>query len=182
MEFRLNLASRSYLDRRTTRRWLLFIGGIAALLLAVNLGYGYFNLLQLRRVNAHLAEIDSQVMGQRSETAAAFTPENLEKVKARILAANQILADEHFHWTALLARLEELLPDDVAIRTLKPNFRDRSLQVTALARDTAALTELLDSLLSSPDMSQAYLHNQSAVMQPEGGEVVQFSLTIKEAF
>jgi len=182
MEFRLNLASRSYLDRRTARRWLLLVGGFAGLLLAVHLVYGYVNLQQLSRVNARLAEIDAKTMAQRSETAVAFTPESLAKVKARIVAANQLLADEHFRWTALLTRLEELLPEDVAIRSLKPNFRDRSLQVTALARDNAALTALLDSLLDSTDMSQAYLLNQSTALQPDGSEVVQFSLIIKEAF
>jgi type IV pilus assembly protein PilN len=182
MEFRLNLASRSYLDRRSVRRWLLLVGGVAALLLAVHLAYGYFNLQQLQRVDAHLAEIDARMMAQRSETAVAFTPENLARVKARIVVANQLLADDHFRWSVLLTRLEALLPDDVAVQSLKPNFRDRSLQVTASARDTMALTTLLDSLLTSPDMNQAYLLNQSTAVQPDGGEVVRFSLVIKEAF
>ena len=74
------------------------------------------------------------------------------------------------------------LPEDVAIRTLQPNYRDRSLQITAVARDTGAMSKLLDALLDSADMHQVFLLNQAASEQPDGGSVVQFSIVIREAF
>jgi type IV pilus assembly protein PilN len=182
MEFRLNLASQSYLDRRTVRRWLLLVGGFAALLLVVNLGYGYFNVQQLNQVDAHLAELDAKLMAQRSDTSVAFTPESLARLKKQIDDANQIIAADRFRWTALLTRLETLLPDDVAIRSVKPNYRDRSLQITAVARDTVAMTTLLDKLLASEDLNQVYLSSQSQTVLQDGEEVLQFALVIKGAF
>ena len=131
MEFRLNLASRVYLDRRSVRRWLLLVGGLLALFLASSLLYAYSNFAQLRLVDS---------------------------------------------------RLEKLLPDDVAIRSLQPNYRDHSLHITAVARDTAAMTGLLDALLASADMQQAFLLNQSPGEQPDGESVVQFTIVIREAF
>jgi len=45
-----------------------------------------------------------------------------------------------------------------------------------------AMTELLDALLVSPEMNQAYLLNQALAEQADGETVVQFSVVIKEAF
>jgi len=182
MHFRLNLASRTYLDRRSTRRWLLLIIGLLGVLLAVNLLYSWRNLQQMRQVNSRLMEIEGKVAAQRSSTATTYTPEEFNRVMAEVSSANKMIDADQFRWSKLLGRLEELLPDKVAIRSLKPNYKDRSLQVAAVARDTAAMTELLDTLLTSADMSQVYLLNQTLADQPDGETEVSFSIVIREAF
>jgi len=182
MEFRLNLASRVYLDRRSVQRWLLLVGGLLTLLLASSLLYAYRNFEQLRLVDSRLAEIDARLTAQRGRVTIAYTPENFARVMGEIGAANQIIAADQFRWTVLLGRFEKLLPDDVAIRALQPNYKDRSLQITAVARDTAAMTGLLDALLASADMKQAFLLKQASSEQPDGELVVEFSVVIREAF
>jgi Tfp pilus assembly protein PilN len=183
MELRLNLASRAYLDRRTVRRWLLLIGLLALLLLVANLIYGTVYLQQLNQVDARMAELDAKLVAQRSEKATAFSPESHARVMAQIEFDNQIITDDHFRWTALLSRFEEILPDSVAIRSIKPNYRDHSLQITGVARDTEALTELLDHLLASEDMHNTYLLSQGLTAQAGGGEeLLQFSLNIQGVF
>ena len=182
MEFRINLASRVYLDRRSARRWLLLLSGLLALVLTSSLLYAYRNIEQLQVVDSRLAEIDSRLVAQRGQTASAYTPASFARVMGEVEAANQLIAADQFRWTALLGRLEELLPADVAILSLQPNYRDRSLQITAVARDTAALTALLDALLASPDMQQAFLLNQATSAQSDSEPVVQFSIVIREAF
>jgi Tfp pilus assembly protein PilN len=182
MQFNINLASRNFLDRRSVRRWLSLISVLAMLLLMVNVGYAYISLQQLKRIDALLAELDTKLLAQRSETAVSYSPANLVKVMAEIEAANEIIAADRFRWTSLLSRLEQLLPDEVAVRSLTPNYRDRSLQVSAAAIDVKAMTEFLDNLLSSSDLKQAYLLSQSPVQQQESEVGVQFTLVIKEAF
>lgn len=182
MELRLNLASRFYLDRRSVRRWLLLLGGLLSLWLAIDLLYGYRYWQQWRQVDMHLAEIDSRLAKARGVAVSDFTPEKLARVREQIGAANQIIAADQFRWTALLSRLEVLLPDDVAIRSLKPDYAKRSLQLSLVARDMAAMTELLDALLNSEDMAHVFLASQTLNTQAEGESVVQFSLTIQEAF
>lgn len=182
MHFRLNLASRVYLDRHSVRRWLLLLAGLLALLLAVNLLYAWRNLQQLRQVDARLAEIEGKHASRRGSATVAYTPESFARVMREIAAANKIIEADQFRWSGLLGRLEELLPADVAIRTLKPDYKERSLQITAVARDTAGMTELLDTLLASTDMNQAYLLNQAIDEQADGESVVSFSIQIREAF
>lgn len=182
MLLHLNLASRGYLDRRSVRRWLLLIGGLLVLLLAINALYAWRNLQQLRLVDGRLIEIEGKLASQRGAVTTDYTPENFARIMKQIGAANKLIEADQFRWSGLLGRFEELLPDDVAVRSLKPNYKERSLQITAVARDTSAMTELLDSLLESTDMNQAYLLNQSVAEQPDGEPVVSFSVVIREAF
>ena len=156
MELQLNLASRFYLDRRSVRRWLLLLGVLLTLWLAVDLLYGYRCLQQWQQAGAYLSEIDKRLARERGI--------------------------DQFRWTALLSRLEALLPEDVAIQSLRPDYGKRSLQLNLVARDTAAMTELLDTMLNSEDMSQVFLSSQSQTSQESGESLVQFSLTIQEAF
>ena len=182
MEFRLNLASRDYLDRRSVRRWLLLIGGLLGVLLAVNLLYGYRYLQQMRLVDVQLAEINGKLAAQHGRTPSTYTPERFAQVMGQVAAANQIIDADQFRWTTLLGRFEELLPEEVGIRSLEPNYQDRSLQVSAVASDMTAMTELLDALLASADMNQVYLLNQAQAVQANGETIVQFSVVIREAF
>jgi Tfp pilus assembly protein PilN len=182
MELRLNLASRFYLDRRSVRRWLLLLGTLLALWLAVDLLYGYRYLQQWWQAGRYLEEIDSRLVQERGVEVSSYTPEQFARVKEQIGIANQIIAADQFRWTALLSRFEALLPDSVAIRSLKPDYAKRTLQLSLVARDTAAMTELLDTLLNSEDMAQVFLSSQAQSGQAEGDSVVQFSLTIQEAF
>jgi len=182
MEFRLNLATRVYLDRRSVRHWLLLIGGLLSVLLTVNLFFGYRHWQQLRLVDSQTAEIVSQLAAQRGQTPSAYSPERFARVMDQVGAANRLIDADQFRWTALFGRFEELLPDKVAIRSLQPNFRDRTLQISLVARDMTAMTELLDALLISTDMSQAFLQNQSLAEQADGESVIQFSVVIREAF
>jgi type IV pilus assembly protein PilN len=182
MHFRLNLASRVYLDRRSTRRWLLLGGGLLALLLAVNLLYSLRNIQQLRQVDALLAESESKLASRRGSASTNYSPERFAQVMDQIGTANKIIEADQFRWSVLLGRVEELLPEEVAIRTLTPDFKERSLQISAVARDTTAMTALLDALLSSPDMKQAYLLDQSWDNPANGEPVVSFSIVVLEAF
>lgn len=182
MHFRLNLASRVYLDRRSVRRWLLLCGGLLALVLAVNLLYSLRNFQQLRQVNGHLAEIESKLASQRGSASTKYTPESFARVMAEIGSANKIIEADQFRWSVLLGRFEELLPEGVAIHSLAPDFKERSLEIKAVARDTAAMTALLDVLLSSPDMKRVYLSEQSWDAPANGEPVMSFSIVILEAF
>ena len=182
MHFRLNLASRVYLDRRSVRRWLLLIGGMLALLLAINLLYALRNIQQLRLVDERLAEIEGKLTAQRGRNATPYTPDNFRRVMEEIGAANRIIAADQYRWTQLLSRLETLVPDDVAIRSLRPNYKDRSLQITAVARDTRAMTDLLDAFLKADDFGEVYLLNQAASEDDNGDSLVSFSIVIQEAF
>ena len=184
MEIKLNLASKLYLNRQRVRFWLLLTCAFMLLLLVLNCFYGYQNWRQLRLLESHFQELGGQVSGVQGDSSG-YTPDKYAEVKSEVALENEIVAADQFRWTTLLSRFEELLPADVSIRTIQPNFKERSVQLSCLARDVSAMTRFVDSLLTSDDLNQAYLQRHGDVdSNVNGSKQVQvgFSLVIREAF
>ncbi len=184
LEIKLNLASKPYLNRQSVRLWLLLTCALMLLLLILNCSYGYQNWRQLRLLDSRFQELAGQVSGVQG-ASTDYTPEKFATVISEISLGNAIVAADQFHWTNLLSRFEELLPADVSIRSIQPDFNKQSLKLTCVARDVSAMTRFVDNLLTSEDLSQAYLQRHGEIESDLGGrKMVQvgFSLVVREAF
>lgn len=185
MELRLNLARKPYLNRKRARFWLLLACGLLGVLLALNLNYAYQNYQQRQLLDERLRELDAQVKTVQG-APDGFSPAAHAAVLADVALANLIVEGDQFRWTSLLDRLETLLPAEVMIQSLQPNFEERSLQVSATASDVAAMTEFIDNLLRSTDLNQAFLTTHAEIDNQQtgggGAKLVGFSLQIREAF
>ena len=182
MELRINLAKRPYLNRRTTWRWLLLVSLGLLIVLGGTLYHGLTNYRQLEVVGDRVHELNQQLADLQG-VDEAYSPEAAARVRQQISIANQILVADQFQWTALLNRLEELLPDDASIVSIEPDFKSKALEITALAKETAAMMLFLDRLLASEDFSQVYLLNQAEIEREGQAEKhVRFSLTIEKAY
>lgn len=182
MELRINLANRAYLNRRAVRRWLLLLCGGLLLLVIFTLNELLTNYQQLRQVETRSAELDQQLVGLKG-VSGHYSPENHGRVRRQVEIANQLIDGDRFQWTALLSRLEELVPADVSISSLQPDFKNHSVRVEAVARDVPAMTVFLDALLNSGDLDQVYLLRQAeAESRNTPQTLVRFSLEIREAF
>ena len=184
MDIKLNLASKPYLNRQNVRLWLLLACSFMLLLLVINCYYGYQNYRQLGLLESRFQELDGQLSTVKGDPAG-YTPEKYAAVMAEVAFDNDIVAADQFRWTVLLGRFEELLPVDVSIRTIQPNFKERSVQLAGIARDVSAMTRFVDNLLTSEDLNQTYLERHGEVESKQGGRSkfhVGFSLVIREAF
>lgn len=182
MELRINLAKRPYLNRRIIWRWLLLICLALLVILGINLYYGFTNYRQLERVGDRVRELD-QELSELQGVDEAYSPEAAARVRQQVGIANQIIAADQFEWTALLNRLEELLPDDASIESIQPDFKTNALEITALAKQTSAMTRFLDRMLASEDFSQVYLLSQAEIEpQDQAERYLRFSFTIEKAY
>lgn len=184
MEIKLNLASKPYLNRQSLRLWLLVGCAFMLLLFILNGSYGYQNWRQLRLLDSRFQELAGQVSGVQG-ASTDYTPEKFAMVSSAIDLGNAIIAADQFHWTNLLSRFEELLPADVSIRSIQPDFNKQSVKLACIARDVSAMTRFVDNLLASEDLSQAYLQSHGEIDSEQGGrKLVQigFSLVVREAF
>lgn len=186
MPIRLNLATRPYLNRRAVRLWLLLASVGLLLILGLNLNYAYQNYRQYRQVGAHLQELERRIADVEGVARQEYSPAAYTRAVERVTVLNQVLEADQFRWTGLLSRLEELVPADVRITSLQPDFQARSLQVRAVSRDVEGMTDFLDALLHSEDLSQVFIerHQEQEIAQESGlkQQVVAFSLRIEEAF
>ncbi len=184
MEIKLNLASKPYLNRQSVRLWLLLVGLLLVLLLLLNGSYGYRNYRQLQLLDTRFQELNDQI-SEIHGTSVDYTPEKLLAVKAEVEHANEIIAADQFRWTELLSRFENLLPADVSIHSIQPDFKARSVQLSGVARDVSALTEFVDNLLTSEDLNQAFLQSHGEVKNGQNTSnqmLTGFSIVIREAF
>jgi Tfp pilus assembly protein PilN len=184
MEIKLNLTSKPYLNRQIVRRWILFACSILVLLLAFNSYYLYQNYRQLGLLENLHAELETQVASVPG-APASYTLTDHAAVREQVAMANEIASADQFRWTHLLSRFEELVPADVSLLSIRPDFKGRSVQLACVARDVPAMTAFIDNLLGSEDFNQTYLQNHAEVETQANGRsqvMINFSLQIQEAF
>ncbi len=182
MKLTLNLASRSYLNRRALRFSYLTISAVLLLLLLFNL-YGYLSAHdRVGLLNDRLADVDRQQQAETGTLAPKMTISEQEQLIADVEFANDILKRDGFQWTLLLDRLEEVVPEQVYIRGIRPNYEEGSFGLSGSARNVAALRAFLDNLSKSPGFSDFYLLQQALQEQQGGGGLIGFSIVVKGAF
>ncbi len=180
----LNLASRAYVNRR-----LLFASySLAAVLLLAILtvtgGYLWRSRQTAGDLHTRIADLERQEVAQRGPKTVEYSPEDYKKLLVRIDFANDVLKKDTFRWTALLSRLEGVVPEGVGLRSIRPDFKAGGLNIVGLARNFASLQTFLDQLLASPDFSAVYLLRQER-LDPKtgmGSQTLRFTLALKGAF
>lgn len=182
MKLTLNLAGRTYLNRRALR----FAYGFVALLLLLLLSalvYSYLrDYRQLTQVEQWLAELETRAGAVSTPARPALSGTERERLLSDVDFANGILRMDGFRWTRLLDRLERVLPETVGIQAIRPDYAKGSFSLTGQARDLDALRRLLDNLSASPEFSDVYLRQQARRDDPDGGSLLGFSLDVKGAF
>jgi len=180
----LNLASRTYLNRQL----LYATYGLVALVLAVSLaGSGYYMWTcrqEAAGIRAESTQIKRQLAELGPDSSEKVSPEALQKQQKSIAFANTILRKDAFRWTDLLDKLEGVLPEGVALRSIQPEYRDGSLRINGLARNLDKLQVFLDNLLVSPAFGSAFLLHQERLDPQErlGRDALNFSILLKGAF
>jgi Tfp pilus assembly protein PilN len=186
MKLTLNLASRTYLNRRALYGMYAVVSAMLLLLLALGVFLHLRNQAQLRQLGEHLAALEQEAAGMaKAETGSVFTAAAYEKLRTEIRLANEILAQDSFRWTALLDRLEEVVPKTVAISAIQPDYKGNSLNLAGLAKDVGDLQLFLDNLIASTSFSDVYLLQQSRLKEAGPSDTagaISFRLVVRGAF
>ncbi|OHB33713.1 MAG: hypothetical protein A2X84_02775 [Desulfuromonadaceae bacterium GWC2_58_13] len=182
MKLTLNLASRTYLNRRALRFSYLGVAAILAMLLVVNL-YGYLHAhTRIGLLNDRLTELEQQQRTEKGPLPRKMTSGEQEQLVADVEFANEILKKDGFRWTLLLDHLEGVVPERVGIRGIRPNYSEGSFTLSGYARSVDDLRKFLDNLIGSPDFNDVYLLQQARQESKDGGSLIGFSIVVKGAF
>jgi type IV pilus assembly protein PilN len=184
MRSRLNLASKTYVNRRAL--YLLYAGVTAVVLLILITQLHYLVQMQNqgRLLKERISEIQQQ-LGISAESAEKYTEEQLTQLLEQIEFSNKLIIRDSFQWTGLLGQLEAVLPDNVRIVDIRPVFKDSTLGLTAQAKTVRDMRAFIDRLNESADFSNVLLLSQSE--QPADGKtrseevVVMFNLSVRGA-
>jgi len=179
MKMNLNLASRPYLNRRKLYLAYAVLGAALLLILLAQLNYCLQVYNQTNLLQGRVAELEKSLGISGGE---AISEEDFKKLLARIEFSNTVIDRESYRWTALLSQLEVLVPNNVRITQIHPNFSEGSIDLTGQAKTVADLRSLLDNMFKSAEFSDAYLLRQ-AEAEPGPGQpkVIDFSLQVRGA-
>ncbi|RMF75532.1 MAG: hypothetical protein D6738_03550, partial [Acidobacteria bacterium] len=165
----LNLASRPY------RNDTPIVAGLVVLaLLAV--GLTAHNTWSWFTADARQTELLERLAGHRAEMQRMKAEEQqirkeLAAIDAEVLAAqvefvSSVLAQRNFSWTVLLNALEDVLPWNVKLVSIRPGFEGRGkvrIVLRGIARDLGAFLSFQDVLERSPAFGDVTPGNWSYV-------------------
>jgi|GEM_PF-695191 len=161
MQVTFNFASRTYFNRRALSAglWVMIAG--LCVLLAWNGNFLRRSVHQISRIQDELGEMDQKLQQMRSAPAGEKKPSDPAQVSGHVALVNGILDKDSTRWTGLLGRLEELVPDGVSVRGLRPDFSSGTLHLDGWARGIGDLRELLERLLAEDDFRGVFLLRQA---------------------
>jgi type IV pilus assembly protein PilN len=186
MRININLASNPYeVAREYTRRMGMLVVGLTVLSIGL-LGYIAYQRAHTRDVDQQIADVRQQIASLDAEKAQALVllnkPQNRE-VADQSEFLNNLFARKALSWTKVFAQMEKLMPPNIHVVSMKPEFnRDNQLVlrmvVATSARDKAV--ELVKRMETSPHfrMPQVEAENTTGNAGGEGapGGNIQFEI------
>ncbi len=182
MKYTINLARRSYVNKKALYLGYLLCGIILVVGLLYNASY-YFKLRsQINTTESRLAELEEKVLASQGTDIADYSVARYENVLKQIKGANEILNRDSFRWTALLDQMEKVVPSNVKIRSISPDHEKRIIKVACLAKDLKDMKRFLDNLIKSGNYSDVLLLDQAVGKNDTSKAELQFSVELLGAF
>jgi type IV pilus assembly protein PilN len=176
MQFRVNLATRQYIN---TRQLNLGIGILFILLVGLSLfavRAVATNKGEIERVSGEIARLD-----KARGTVTAVPEKEYQAILDRIQFANRIIANKSYNWLLLLDRLEEVVPGNVVLTSIEPDTKEGSLKLTGTARNFSNLRRFMENLEASKFFTETYLNSQSEAKVSDRQKGLAFNISCKVA-
>ena len=177
MHFSINLATRTYLDRRVVNRVGTGLCAMLLILLAWNINHTASNLGELRRLRADITVYENRLNSRPNGVS--------EKEYTRLLESigfyNEVIGRKTYNWMGLLEQLEHATPDGIAITVLTPDKKTGAVKIEGRAKSFALIKQYLDKLEDSKFFTSILLLSHSDIAVGERTKGVQFSLSCKAA-
>jgi len=177
MYFSINLATRTYLDRRLVNR----IGAVIALVLLVflawNINRAAWSFGELRRLRGEIATFE----GRLSSRPDGVSEKEYTGLLGTIGFYNEIIGRKSFDWLGLLEQLELSTPEGIALSALTPDRKSGVVKIDGRAKTFVQVRMYLDKLEDSKAYSSIFLLSHTNVTVGERTKAVQFSISCKVA-
>jgi type IV pilus assembly protein PilN len=175
MYFSINLATRTYLDRRLVNRVGAALFLLLFLVLAWNMyraAWGYGELRRLKDdVTSYEARLNSRPNG--------VSEKEYTQLLGTIGFYNEIIARKSFNWMGLLEQLENATPEGIALSVVSPDRKSGEIKIEGRAKSFTQLKSYLDKLEDSKYFSSILLLSHANIAVGERTKGVQFSLSCK---
>ena len=148
---RTNLSTRPFYNERAVHLLLALAGLVVAALTAFNA----IRILSLSRQNTELSSLidrdhdeADRLTREAQRIRAGINPNELEATAGAASLANSLIDQRTFSWTQFFNRIEETLPPEVMLSSVRPNFTGDviTISMTVLGRRTEDIDEFIEKL------------------------------------
>jgi len=178
MDIRINLATRYFYNTRKVNTAIAAVILVLLLLLAYNIASLVANVSTERALKKDMGILQARF----DESAKGITEKQYRDLLKKIAEVNAVIGKKAFDWLLLLNRLEEVVPEGVALGAIDPSLKDGTLKLSGAARSFGALRSLMENLESSTHFTDVLLLNQGQLSVGEKQKGISFTVTCKVDF
>jgi len=174
MRFRINLATRTYINAGQLKAAIAAAVTLLALLLLINIQRLAANSGETKRLQNEL--------GVSKGGGRVVSDLEYQAILARIKFANGVIEKKTFDWLALLDKLEMVVPDGISLTEIEPDIRENGLKVSGVARNFKNLRRFMENLEGSATFTDVYLLGQGLPSSGENFKGINFNIACKVDF
>jgi Tfp pilus assembly protein PilN len=168
---RLVSRMRLQLDFVRSRRRYTWLG---ALLLSSGIVLAGFSVQQYFAAEAEIAALERE-LARLARGAGGEPKVDLDRLRARIVLANQVVRKKTVPWDGLFRDIENASDDKIGLLAVQPDAATGVVRITGEARDAAALTDYITRLEAQPSLQNVHLAEHEIKLN-QGHPVVRFNL------
>lgn len=173
MRFRINLATRTYLDHRLVNR-------VAFGVIAVLLGIAGWNISRVASITGEQSRLNAEIaefQGKLGVRPAGISESDFSRQKARIRFYNEIIERKSTNWLALLELFENSMPEGVSLSSLSQGKTQEEWKLEGRARSFKVVQQYLEKLDGVKNFSNILLLSHQNITAGELTRGVQFSIS-----
>lgn len=183
MRLNINLATHPYEDAREFWvKWGSAVGVLALLTLAL-LGWTVRGWINAGRDRQNIAQLQRQIATRDKEKAEAQGVLNMaanRSTRDQSQFLNGLIRRKAFSWTLVFEDLEQVMPRDLHVVSLRPEFTDQNtmaLEMRVVGASRAAVVELVHHMETSRHFQNAQLVQETAASDKGAGVIATVNAT-----
>jgi type IV pilus assembly protein PilN len=177
MRFTINIATRTYIDRKMVNRAGYALLALLFVLLAWNVSRTFWSLGELRRLQADNTSYEQRLNSRPS----GVSEKDFTRLLADIRFYNEMIGRKSYNWLGLLEQLEGATPEGIALTSLAPDRKSGDMKIEGHARSFTLIRTYLDKLEDSKVFTAILLLSHSNVTVGEKDKGVHFAISCKAA-
>lgn len=175
MRFNINLATKIYINTKLLKLSTAAAILLLALILILNIRYVAAKSEEMKRLTNEIATLDSKF----KTASKGVSEKEYHALLDRIGFANTVIEKKMYNWVDLLDKLEQVVPDGIAISSIDPDPKSHELKLAGIARNFNNLRIFMEHLEDSRSFTDVYLISQGESKLGDTAQGIDFNLTCK---
>ncbi len=177
MMFRINLATRDYINRKKLNTALAAAFFFLSGWLMLNIYTVSTNLGEIK----NLSEAASKISLRSGGVQKQISQKEYDELLSKIAYANSIIVMKQNNWVSMLDNIEAFVPDNVAITAIDPDPKTENIKLTGITKNFSFIRILLENMEKSKKYSDIFLLSQSEIKVGKDQKGINFSISCKVA-